>query len=38
MAAVLESDADVTVRFEYAGSRVVIGPDSDEVVVTDPDR
>ncbi|QCW02832.1 HalOD1 output domain-containing protein [Natrinema pallidum] len=38
LAAVLESDADVTVRFEYAGSRVVIGPDSDEVTVSDPDR
>ncbi|EMA30022.1 HalOD1 output domain-containing protein [Halobiforma nitratireducens] len=30
----LESPAPVTVRFEYAGSEVVIGPASREVTVT----
>ncbi|ELY81338.1 hypothetical protein C486_06758 [Natrinema gari JCM 14663] len=38
LTAVLESNAAVTVRFEYAGYRVVIGPDSDEVSVIDADR
>ncbi|ELY86773.1 hypothetical protein [Natrinema altunense] len=28
----------MTVRFEYAGYRVVIGPEPDEVTVRDPDR
>ncbi|WP_049922766.1 HalOD1 output domain-containing protein [Halopiger djelfimassiliensis] len=36
LTAVLESNADVTVRFEYEGYRVVIGPD--EVTVIDADR
>ncbi|WP_049923207.1 HalOD1 output domain-containing protein [Halopiger djelfimassiliensis] len=36
LAALLESNADVTVRFEYEDYRVVIGPD--EVTVTDADR
>ncbi len=38
LTAVLESDAAVTVRFEYAGYRIVIGPGADEVTVRDPDR
>lgn len=33
LTAVLESPAVVTVRFEYAGYEVVIGPDPDEVTV-----
>ncbi|WP_049922760.1 HalOD1 output domain-containing protein [Halopiger djelfimassiliensis] len=36
LTAVLESNADVRVRFEYEGYRVVIG--SDEVTVIDADR
>ncbi|WP_049921373.1 HalOD1 output domain-containing protein [Halopiger djelfimassiliensis] len=35
---VLESNADVTVRFEYEGYRVVIGPHPDEVTVIAEDR
>ncbi|AFO55738.1 MULTISPECIES: HalOD1 output domain-containing protein [Natrinema] len=35
LAAVLESNPDVTVRFEYAGYRVVLGPGPDEVGVID---
>ena len=34
----LESDAALTVEFEYAGYRVVIGPDPLEVAVIDEDR
>ncbi|OLZ41883.1 hypothetical protein A6E15_13210 [Natrinema saccharevitans] len=33
LAAVLESNRTVTVRFEYAGYRVVLGPDPDAVTV-----
>ncbi|TYT63737.1 HalOD1 output domain-containing protein [Natrialba swarupiae] len=32
---VLESEADVTVRFEYEGYRIVIGPGPLEVTVID---
>ncbi|MWV41719.1 HalOD1 output domain-containing protein [Natrialba sp. INN-245] len=38
LAAVLESNADVTVRFVYAGYRVVIDTDPLEVEVIDGDR
>ncbi|ELY77860.1 HalOD1 output domain-containing protein [Natrinema gari] len=38
LAAVLESNAAVTVRFEYAGYRVVIGPGPDAVAVIDRER
>ncbi|WP_049921377.1 HalOD1 output domain-containing protein [Halopiger djelfimassiliensis] len=37
LAAVLESNADVTVRFEYGGYRVVVGSDP-TVAVIDGDR
>lgn len=36
LTAVLESNPEVTVRFAYAGYRVVVDPD--EVTVIDPDR
>ncbi|ELY78748.1 HalOD1 output domain-containing protein [Natrinema pallidum] len=35
LTAVLESNPDVTVRFDYAGYRVVIGPEPDEIGVID---
>ncbi|RZH68883.1 HalOD1 output domain-containing protein [Natrinema altunense] len=35
LAAVLESNPDVTVRFEYAGYRVVVGPETDGSEVID---
>ncbi|MWV40867.1 HalOD1 output domain-containing protein [Natrialba sp. INN-245] len=38
LAAVLESSADVTVRFAYAGYRVVIDTDPVEVEVIDEER
>ncbi|SER81451.1 HalOD1 output domain-containing protein [Natrinema salaciae] len=38
LAAVLESNGDVTVRFAYGDYRVVIGPDPDDVAVIDGDR
>lgn len=38
LAAVLESNADVSVRFEYGDYRVVIGPGPREVAVIDGDR
>ncbi|AXR76619.1 hypothetical protein AArc1_0275 [Natrarchaeobaculum sulfurireducens] len=36
--ALLESGTDVTVRFEYAGYRVVIGPELEAVEVIEADR
>ncbi|MEY7849944.1 HalOD1 output domain-containing protein [Natrarchaeobius sp. A-rgal3] len=38
LVSLLESDADVMVRFEYEGYRVVIGPRPLEVAVIDEDR
>ncbi|ELZ11340.1 hypothetical protein C478_13045 [Natrinema thermotolerans DSM 11552] len=38
LAAILESDATVTVRFEYAGYRIVLGPGPDAVTVIERDR
>ncbi|OAQ51786.1 hypothetical protein HTG_15500 [Natrinema mahii] len=38
LTAVLESNPTVTVRFEYAGYRVVVGPDPDAVTVIERDR
>ncbi|MEY7848965.1 HalOD1 output domain-containing protein [Natrarchaeobius sp. A-rgal3] len=38
LTALLESPADVTVRFEYEGYEVVIGPRPLEVEVIDEDR
>ncbi|OLZ40143.1 hypothetical protein A6E15_03740 [Natrinema saccharevitans] len=35
LAAVLESNGDVAVRFAYGDYRVVLGPDPDEVTVID---
>ncbi|WP_254763101.1 HalOD1 output domain-containing protein [Natrinema marinum] len=38
LTAVLESNPTATVRFEYEGYRVVLGPGSDAVTVIDRDR
>jgi hypothetical protein len=38
LTAVLESNPTVTVRFEYEGYRIVLGPGSDAVAVIDRER
>ncbi|SER57900.1 HalOD1 output domain-containing protein [Natrinema salaciae] len=38
LTAILESNPTVTVRFEYAGYRIVLGPGPDAVTVIDRDR